>query len=64
LQPKPGFGTRTEGFGEPDRHLDRDSRFPVQQVRKRLPRDAQSIGGFGHREAERFQALSRTMPLE
>src|SRR4051794_34045034 len=58
LQPEPGFGARTESLGQPDRHLDGDSRLSIQQIGERLPRHPEAFRGLSDREAKRLQALT------
>ncbi len=57
LHPRPSFRCRAEGFRQPYRHLDRNSRALVQEFGKRPPRDAQPFGRSRHAEAKGFKAL-------
>ena len=57
LHPQPSLRRRAERLRQPDRHLDRDTRAPVQQLRQCLARDAQAFGRPRNRQSQGFEAL-------
>jgi hypothetical protein len=62
LEAKPNFKAAAKRLGQPDGHIRRNARPPVDEIVKRLPRHAQMLGRIGDGEPKRLDALLSDNP--